>query len=1296
MAARKKHSSRGLVGFAVRKRRNRPMGGSRGRRARFEVLEQRCLLASSNTDVRLHEVVAQGGASVMVSYEVADAPSSPFDLGFYRSSDTRFDPSDELLGRVSIRDASDLTQGTHLGTFPIGGANPIRLPGAGAAETDDDYYILAVADPDDSVAESDADPFSEDNTGILQGVYHLPGGDVFIHGTDDPETLSILPGSLRVEVDDAIFTYDGGDVTGLRVRGHGGDDTLNFTYGAGFGLTGPFSGFIDGGPGNDTSTLTGSTGDDVVNVYPHSVSMSGPGYTLEVRGISQSSVSGGGGSADVASFFDSTGDDTFDASPRHGLLSGPGFANTVDDFDFIHAYANASKTDNDTASIEDSNKNDKMRSTSEFAKLYNSQFLVRAKFFNIAHVYARNGGNDVAFMSDSDGNDKFKTLPDQAKMYGAKYFVRAKFFDEVTGYAGKGTDTARMFDSREADRFVGTPTKARLYSAVQSPGFSPFDHTARNFEEVTVYSTAGGNDKARLFDSPGTDALRGRANKTTFVGPGFDFILRRFEEVRGFSQNGGNDVAKLHDTPADNYLEARYTEDNTTWAAMWAAGQNQNLLYEVTGFSLVRAYQTEGTDTADLAGNVDYVDLNGQWQTTGRDQPFKFLGPYPTPLSVSFTDKSGTGRQVYAYSGQVELFAAAQTPVETITSLIASWGGNVLGQLPGTGYYLVGVSTGTESGFIESANGSSAVDFAAPHVVATRGFLTDLNDWVDAEGFLAANVNLGGSVGTDTAMYYDDDFVNATLNCSTNPTHGGAVAFVGSQGLAGGSGRLNTGQVGQRILSGDATAAATHLFLADTRQNDYQRAVINVSSYGTPIDAAGNPLPANVAADNAEVWLRGRAEQLNKLSDEQLEQTLFVTITGNGLGNAGITGIDLAPALNRLHNDFPRLFPADGGPHLIVVGGTLANSTDADTGWNFSTDDDDANGNPLVVYAPSRNVAVSADGCTASGTSFAAPAVSNLLVRSLIRHPELTAGQVSEAFMGAYWRNGYVLPDLDEIDDQIGAPVISIDNTEVTEGDAGETTQAIFLVTLSKPAAGPVTFSYGTSDGTAEDGIDYRGVTTPNVKTIPAGSLGTTVTFEVIGDDEPESDETFLVHLGDLTNARPGDLDGTATISDNDDEFVAPGNVTGTWVGPAFLNNPLGRQDFTFALTLQANPQFTTVVTGTITDGSSVQSVVGTVTQDLRDGKNMVLNVDAGDFFFIYQLVGIATPTSMRGDIKIVDRSGGTTTGEFNFTKVGGLAAAELPQTTFELLDDSTLETLAQGIRRGVSPRHVDLVHSLE
>ena len=252
-------------------------------------------------------------------------------------------------------------------------------------------------------------------------------------------------------------------------------------------------------------------------------------------------------------------------------------------------------------------------------------------------------------------------------------------------------------------------------------------------------------------------------------------------------------------------------------------------------------------------------------------------------------------------------------------------------------------------------------------------------------------------------------------------------------------------------------------------------------------------------------------------------------------------------------------------------------------------------------------------------------------------------------------------------------PTLSIDNETMSEGDSGTTPTGLF-VTLSQASSQDVTFSYSTANGSAVAGVDYVGVGLTQ-KTIPAGSTATAIPLSVIGDTEDEPNRTFYVNLSSPVNATIADGQGQVTIMDDDEEpFVAPGNVTGTWVGPAFLNNPLGRQDFTYILTLQAFPVYTTVVTGDISDGSNGRDAWGTVTQDLREGKNMVINVDAGDFFFIYQLVGIATPTKMKGKITIVDTYGGTTTGEYDLSKVSGLTADGLPQTA---ADDTAVLTAA-------------------
>lgn len=82
-------------------------------------------------------------------------------------------------------------------------------------------------------------------------------------------------------------------------------------------------------------------------------------------------------------------------------------------------------------------------------------------------------------------------------------------------------------------------------------------------------------------------------------------------------------------------------------------------------------------------------------------------------------------------------------------------------------------------------------------------------------------------------------------------------------------------------------------------------------------------------------------------------------------------------------------------------------------------------------------------------------------------------------------------------------------------------------VALSEPAPAPVTFSYYTSDGSAESGSDFTA--TIKTLTIPQGETYIGAPVPIIDDTEPEPDETFHVTLFNVTG-RHRRADG-----DNDD-----------------------------------------------------------------------------------------------------------------------------------------------------------------
>jgi hypothetical protein len=83
-------------------------------------------------------------------------------------------------------------------------------------------------------------------------------------------------------------------------------------------------------------------------------------------------------------------------------------------------------------------------------------------------------------------------------------------------------------------------------------------------------------------------------------------------------------------------------------------------------------------------------------------------------------------------------------------------------------------------------------------------------------------------------------------------------------------------------------------------------------------------------------------------------------------------------------------------------------------------------------------------------------------------------------------------------------------------------------------------------------------------------------------------------------------------------------------------------------ITIQAFPQFTTVVTGTITANSVTEDFTGTVS-----GSKLVFNVAPRFPFILEQLVGTVVGNSMQGAITEIDLGGGKTTGQFNLTKIG-------------------------------------------
>jgi hypothetical protein len=113
-------------------------------------------------------------------------------------------------------------------------------------------------------------------------------------------------------------------------------------------------------------------------------------------------------------------------------------------------------------------------------------------------------------------------------------------------------------------------------------------------------------------------------------------------------------------------------------------------------------------------------------------------------------------------------------------------------------------------------------------------------------------------------------------------------------------------------------------------------------------------------------------------------------------------------------------------------------------------------------------------------------------------------------------------------------PGLSISDVTVNEDDG----TATFVVSLSESSSSPVTVNYSTQSGTATENIDYTG----NAGTLEfaVGETQKTITVDIEGDGDVETDETFEITLTNASGATLLDGIGTGTIVNDDEDISDP------------------------------------------------------------------------------------------------------------------------------------------------------------
>jgi len=151
-------------------------------------------------------------------------------------------------------------------------------------------------------------------------------------------------------------------------------------------------------------------------------------------------------------------------------------------------------------------------------------------------------------------------------------------------------------------------------------------------------------------------------------------------------------------------------------------------------------------------------------------------------------------------------------------------------------------------------------------------------------------------------------------------------------------------------------------------------------------------------------------------------------------------------------------------------------------------------------------------------------------------------------------------------------PVVSIDDSSVPEGSSGQTTQLVFTVSLDQTLDEDISVDFASADATAgeaaEQGSDYTA--NSGQLLIPAGQSSATISVDVSGDDDVETDEIMTMTISNASmNAEIGSGQGSATGTiENDDKPSVTITDTSAFEGDIGDGNSM---DFEVTLTEAAN-----------------------------------------------------------------------------------------------------------------------------
>jgi hypothetical protein len=366
-----------------------------------------------------------------------------------------------------------------------------------------------------------------------------------------------------------------------------------------------------------------------------------------------------------------------------------------------------------------------------------------------------------------------------------------------------------------------------------------------------------------------------------------------------------------------------------------------------------------------------------------------------------------------------------------------------------------------------------------------------------------------------------------------------------------------------------------------------------------------------------------------------------------------------------------------------------------------------------------------ADGAATAGSDYVASSTTGLTIPAGTKSATFavtvngdTAAEGDEHFFvnlsnaqGATIVDNQAIGMIANDDNAGGSPTLSIANASVSEGNSG-TKQLDFTVSLSAPAAGTVTYSIATADGSATAGSDYVASSLIG-QSIPAGTTSKAFSITINGDTNAESDEFFRVNLSNVSGAALGTNESEVTIL-NDDGATPTLSVNDV----AVVEGNSGTKIATFTVTLsvpQSGPVFFDVATADLTAqaGSDyvakaltgVRIAAGATSKTFTVTVNGDTSVEYGELFFVNlanpvgavigdgQGVGTianddeaVTPTLSIGDVSVSEGNSGTKLATFTVS----LSAAATGEVSYDIATtDGSAESINDFVAAALSNQSI-------